>query len=194
MKRILLSILLVILTAVAASAAPGNDLSRKGDQLFLQGDYAGATQVYARALAEDPSSPVLLNRLEKATVVKNADRVLSQMTRAAQKAGDIRLSVKTLMNKRLSGEKLTLIDIRTPQELALTRVTGALSIQMNEVMQNLDKIPTDGTVVIICHSSPRAQVVTTALRIAGYDNVYSLKGGIMAIANINAGKAPDALK
>ena len=194
MKRTLIAVFVLLALAVPAFSASVDEIVSQGDQYFQKALYEKAMYAYLRALAEEPENPVLRIRLEKAAVAKNADEFLSLMTREVQKRGDIRISAKALVRKMMKGEKLTLIDVRTPEEQALTRVTGALSIQMTDIMKNLDKIPTDGTVVIICHSSPRAIIVATALRILGYNNVYALKGGIMAIADLNAKKVPDGLK
>ena len=194
MKKSLIILFALLVMAVPAFSASVNEIIAKGDLYFQQAQYEKAMDAYLSALAKNPENPALRIRLEKAVVAKNADEFLSLMTREIQKRGDIRISAKALVKKMMKGEKLTLIDVRTPEEQALTRVTGALRIKMTDIMKNLDRIPTEGTVVIICHSSPRAIIVTTALRILGYNNVYALKGGIMAIANLNAKKVPDGLK
>jgi rhodanese-related sulfurtransferase len=55
---------------------------------------------------------------------------------------------------------------------------------MNAVFlpENLERIPQDKTVVVICKSGTRATAVGTALRHIGFDNVYVLKGGLMALS------------
>jgi len=194
MKKTLIALSILFLMAGTVLSASVEGILQQGDRFFQQALYARATDAYIRAIAKAPDEPSIRVRLEKAVVAKNADEFLSLMTRDVQKRGDIRISAKALVKKMMKGEKLTLIDVRTPEEQALTRVPGALRIPMTDIMKNLDRIPTDGTVVVICHSSPRAIIVTTALRILGYNNVYALKGGIMAIANLNAKKVPDGLK
>ena len=194
MKKTLVTLFALLIMAVPAFSASVDEIISRGDLYFQQAQYEKAMNTYIRALSKAPENTALRVRLEKAAVSKNADEFLSLMTRKVQKKGDIRISAKALLKKMVKGEKLTLVDIRTPEEQALTRVTGALSIQMTDIMKNLDRIPTYGTVVIICHSSPRAIIVTTALRILGYNNVYALRGGIMAIADLNAKNVPDGLK
>ncbi len=194
MKKTLLTLFALLIIAVPAMASSVDEIVKQGDLYFQQAQYEKAVDTYLSALTKAPENPALRIRLEKAVVAKNADDLLSLMTREVQKKGDIRISAKALVKKMMKGEKLTLIDVRTPEEQALTRVPGAMRIPMTDIMKNLDRIPTDGTVVIICHSSPRAIIVTTALRILGYNNVYALKGGIMAIADLNAKKVPDGLK
>lgn len=92
-----------------------------------------------------------------------------------------------------AGQKVTMIDIRTPQEQAFAIPKQAEFIQLPEVMQHIERIPHDGTVVIVCHSGARAMIAATALRIIGFDNVYALKKGIIGLADVPAKKAPDTL-
>ena len=84
------------------------------------------------------------------------------------------------------GEKPVAIDIRTPAETALfsLSLTDSLAIPANRVFapENLQRIPTDRPVVIVCKSGARAAAVGTALRHIGFDNVYILKGGFQALA------------
>jgi rhodanese-related sulfurtransferase len=165
-----------------------------GDSLFIKGEYQRATQAYEKGLAAAPDNVILENRLRKAILVERGDLFLSTMTREVQKKGDVRINAKTLVARKIAGEKITLIDVRTPQEQTMVVAVGALLIPMDQVIKNLDKIPMDSLVVVVCHSSPRAVIVTTVLRMLGYDKAYALKGGIMAIADINAKKAPDNLR
>jgi rhodanese-related sulfurtransferase len=72
---------------------------------------------------------------------------------------------------------------------------GSLAIPANEVFleENLARIPTDRTVVVICQAGVRAAIVGTALRHVGYDNVYVLKGGLKGLSaalNCKAANAP----
>ena len=79
------------------------------------------------------------------------------------------------------GKEMVAIDVRTPGETAMFNLAlpGSLRIPVNELFkpENLKKIPTDKPVIIVCKSGARATAVGTALRHAGFDNVYILKGG-----------------
>ncbi len=192
MRKSFILVLLVLVLAAAPALAGG--LVEQGDRAMAGADYRSAAAIYARALAADPGNPEITDKLEQAMVAKRCHGLLSRIDREVQKKGDIRISARQLVTLMRAGEKVTLIDVRTPQERAFVIPTKAISIQIPEIMNNLGRIPHDGVVVIICHSGPRAIIVTTALRIAGYDNVYALKGGIMSIADINAKKAPDEMR
>ena len=82
-----------------------------------------------------------------------------------------------------SKEDFQLIDVREPHEVEIASI-GAVLIPMGEVMNNLDKISHDKKVVIHCRSGARSGAVVQALeREHGYNNLYNLKGGIIAWAN-----------
>jgi rhodanese-related sulfurtransferase len=96
-----------------------------------------------------------------------------------------------------SGKPMVALDVRTPGETRVFGMTmpGSLAIPANEVFleENLARIPTDRTVVVICQAGVRAAIVGTALRHVGYDNVYVLKGGLKGLSaalNCKAANAP----
>jgi rhodanese-related sulfurtransferase len=93
-----------------------------------------------------------------------------------------------------AGEEIIALDVRTRNESDLLRVTlpGSMQVPINEVFlaKNLDRIPHDKTVIVVCKSGTRATAVGTALRHVGFKNVYVLKGGMMALsAHLNANNA-----
>jgi rhodanese-related sulfurtransferase len=86
------------------------------------------------------------------------------------------------------GEKIIILDVRTPAE---TRFVGAgtgdvLYIPVNQVFEaeNLARLPTEGKVVVMCAKGFRAAMIASALRHTGFDNVYFVKGGFAAVANM----------
>ncbi len=80
---------------------------------------------------------------------------------------------------------MVVVDVRTPAETNIMGVTlpGALAIPIHELFTkaNLDLIPTDKKVVILCKSGTRATAAGTALRHIGFQNVYILKGGLKGL-------------
>jgi adenylyltransferase/sulfurtransferase len=86
--------------------------------------------------------------------------------------------------KKMRDEKADhqLIDVREEHELEICEIGGE-HIPMGDVMDNLDKISRDKQVVIHCRSGARSGAICQALETQGYNNVYNLKGGIIAWAN-----------
>jgi molybdopterin/thiamine biosynthesis adenylyltransferase/rhodanese-related sulfurtransferase len=89
------------------------------------------------------------------------------------------MTVQELHQWRTSGHAHMLIDVREPFEHASAKIDGAVLIPMNTVMDHLDQLPKDRTVVVQCQSGARSARVTAALRAKGYDAV-NLTGGIQA--------------
>ena len=91
-----------------------------------------------------------------------------------------------LVAKVRAGEPLIGLDVRTPNEAGMftAAMPGSLAIPMNELFkaENLDRLPVDRPIVVLCKSGTRASAVGTALRHVGFDNVYILKGGFKALS------------
>ena len=75
-----------------------------------------------------------------------------------------------------------LIDVREDHEVEIAEIGGE-HIPMGEIMDNLDKISTTKQVIVHCKSGKRSAAVCQQLENEGFDNVYNLKGGIMAWAD-----------
>ncbi len=89
----------------------------------------------------------------------------------------------TELNEMLQNDvNITLIDVREPYEFEIVNMSGIL-IPLNQVEMHLDKIPKNKKVVIHCRSGARsADAIRLLQKSHGYDNLYNLKGGILAWA------------
>jgi adenylyltransferase/sulfurtransferase len=73
-----------------------------------------------------------------------------------------------------------LIDVREPHEFDEVNLNGEL-IPMGDVMDNIERIARDKQVVVHCRSGKRSAAVIQALESQhGFNNLYNLKGGILA--------------
>ena len=78
------------------------------------------------------------------------------------------------------GEDFQLIDVREPHEYDIAHLDGEL-IPMGEIVHHTDRISKDKKVVMHCRSGGRSgQVVDYLEKKFGFDNLYNLKGGILA--------------
>ncbi len=59
---------------------------------------------------------------------------------------------------------------------------GGELIPLNTILQHRDKIAKDKPVVVHCKGGVRSAKAIRALEEAGFDNLYNLKGGIVAYA------------
>ena len=73
---------------------------------------------------------------------------------------------------------LAIIDVREPREIQAAKIDGSIYIRMNEIPHNLEKIPRDTDVGILCRSGNRSAAVTRFLRENGFSNVFNIAGGI----------------
>lgn len=78
------------------------------------------------------------------------------------------------------GEDVQLVDVREPHEVEIAEIGGEL-IPLKTVAENADKISRDKKVVVHCRSGQRsADAIKQLQEKYGFDNLYNLKGGILA--------------
>ncbi len=87
--------------------------------------------------------------------------------------------VKRLLD---NGERLVLLDVREPEEVALVRLPGALHIPIGEIAGRLHELDPDADIVVYCHHGIRSANVVAFLRQREFENVANLSGGIDAWA------------
>ncbi|ELR73738.1 Sulfur carrier protein adenylyltransferase ThiF [Fulvivirga imtechensis AK7] len=92
------------------------------------------------------------------------------------------ITVQELKAMQDSGENFQLLDVREPHEYDIANLNGEL-IPMQQVPEAGDKIARDKKVVVHCRSGARsAQAIKFWESKHGLDNLYNLKGGILAWA------------
>lgn len=93
------------------------------------------------------------------------------------------IDVKELKALIESGKEFELIDVREPHEVEIAEIGGQL-VPMATVPQHLDKFPKNKQVIVYCRSGQRSGNVVRWLEDNhGYENIYNLKGGILAWAD-----------
>ena len=86
----------------------------------------------------------------------------------------------TFKSLRASENKFTLIDVREPYEFEEKNLGGIL-IPLGELPARYQEIPKDHQVIIHCKSGVRsAHAIAYLQEQHGYDNLYNLRGGILA--------------
>jgi len=83
-------------------------------------------------------------------------------------------------------KKFVFLDIRTEGETAVLglKTANTLEIPLEHLFEkkNLDRLPTETTIVIVCHSGSRAKMAVMNLKMIGFRNTRVMKGGIVALA------------
>lgn len=89
------------------------------------------------------------------------------------------VSAKELSNW-INNEEVLVIDVREAYEFEYSQIT-TVNIPLGEVLDQLDRIPQTGKVVLHCRTGKRAEAIIDVLNTEhGYTNLYNLTGGILA--------------
>ena len=102
------------------------------------------------------------------------------------------VDAETVMKMLKKKEDFLFLDIRTINEIGVVglRTDNTLEIPFDVLFQkeNLDRLPKEKAIVIVCHSGNRALQVATSLEILGFKNAKVLYGGIIALAKSDSTK------
>ena len=119
-----------------------------------------------------------------AELAKRLDELLSQLPPQIKQTPCV-VDGKKLLDMMHKKEPFVFLDIRTPQEMAITGITwkDTLRIPMHELFkeENLKKLPKDKKILVVCHGGVRAAAATLALRALGFMNAYTYEGGMSAL-------------
>jgi len=86
---------------------------------------------------------------------------------------------KDLAERIRSGAAPFLLDVRNPEEWAITRIEGATLIPLPELERRYPELPVDQEIVVYCRSGQRSGQAAEFLRKKGYPNVRNLPGGTL---------------
>ena len=89
--------------------------------------------------------------------------------------------------------KVTLIDVRTPDEFSLGALKGAINIPLDDMRERINEIPADKPVFLYCGVGLRGYLASNILRQNGFDDVRNLVGGIKLYKSAT-GKIPQPVK
>ena len=93
------------------------------------------------------------------------------------------IDVNSLNQKLSSKENFILLDVRTNQEVMISKIEGSIHIPMNEVPQRINELDNGKEIIVQCKSGKRSAKVCEFLLNSNFSNVKNLKGGIIAWSN-----------
>ena len=79
---------------------------------------------------------------------------------------------------RIDHSKMMVIDVRDATQFAQQHTPGTVNIERRNVLAQSNRIRKDRTVLIYCNSGSLSAQAGFALRVAGWDNVRILQGGL----------------
>ena len=77
------------------------------------------------------------------------------------------------------GDKLTIVDVREPNELQINRIPGSLHIPLGDIPKRYNELDPEAELVMQCKSGVRSGKAADFLRSVGFKHVLNLKGGIL---------------
>ena len=81
-------------------------------------------------------------------------------------------------------EKLRLIDVRTPAEVARGKIAGSENLPLHVIPLKVEELDTDETIVFYCQTGARSAQACAFMTSKGVDNCYNLRGGIVTWAQM----------
>ena len=115
------------------------------------------------------------------------DKFYSNFTQKAYASSKLFITAEEALKMLRENKKFTFLDVRTEGEHSVVSISleGSIYIPIKDLFkkENLDKLPTDRTIIIVCHSGTRATLAATGLKQVGIKNTRVLKGGLIALAS-----------
>lgn len=78
-----------------------------------------------------------------------------------------------------SGDRVQLIDVRSPGEFARGHIAKAKLIPLGELESRRTELKEDADIILYCHSAARSRRGARLLAHLGYENVYNMAGGLV---------------
>ena len=91
----------------------------------------------------------------------------------------IELTSLELKQRLDRGDRLTIVDVREPNELQINRIPGSLHIPLGDIPKRYTELDPDAEYVMQCKSGVRSGKAADFLRSVGFKRVLNLKGGIL---------------
>ena len=76
------------------------------------------------------------------------------------------------------GDRLRLVDVREPHELAISHLEGAVNLPIGSLARHLSELDSAEEIVVFCKTGNRSARALELLRSAGFRKVWNLRGGI----------------
>lgn len=92
------------------------------------------------------------------------------------------IEVTDLAELKESNNTVRVIDIRQPAELNSGIIPGAEALPMHTIPLRLSELKQDEKLIMVCRSGARSAQACMFLQQQGYDNVFNLRGGMIAWA------------
>jgi len=127
-----------------------------------------------------------------ADLAKEINKTFSQYSLKNLNNSKMLVDSETVMKMLKKRDDFIFLDIRTVEEMNIVglRTKNTLEIPFDALFEkeNLDRLPADKPIVIVCQSGGRALQAATSLEMIGFKNAKVLYGGIIALAKSDSTK------
>ena len=125
------------------------------------------------------SRAVAALRAELAPALRLGALVLSVGTVCAEEVAPS-IAPDALSKRIEAGDRVVVLDVRTPAEYRAGHIPEAVNIPHTEVGARLGEVPADAEVALYCMVGPRARLAEENLRQAGRGQLLHVEGGLAA--------------
>lgn len=91
-----------------------------------------------------------------------------------------RLSAPFAAELLSSGQPPLVVDVRAPREREQKHIGGSLSLPLNRLAENLERLPRNRSLLVYCAGGYRSSIAASLLQGSGFDSVSEIAGGIAA--------------
>jgi len=105
---------------------------------------------------------------------------LPQLCSAEDIAAVTRVSASVFEKLLSQNAALAIIDVREPEEFAVSHLSGALNIPVKELEARISEIPTVERIAFVCRSGARSLTASGVAHRLGVEQVLHLEGGLLA--------------
>jgi len=91
-----------------------------------------------------------------------------------------RLSAPFAAELLSSSQPPLVVDVRAPLEREQKHIGGSLSIPLNRLAENLERLPKNRSLLVYCAGGYRSSIAASLLQGSGFDSVCEIAGGIAA--------------
>ena len=108
-----------------------------------------------------------------------AEAVAAAEAAGATAASATEIAAVELKQRMDRGDKLTIVDVREPNEYQINRIAGSQLIPLGEIPRRYAELEQDDEIVVHCKMGGRSAKAADYLRSVGFKRVLNLKGGIL---------------
>lgn len=148
----------------------------EAEAAFDSGDFDTAFELSQKAVQAAPDDYVAWEMVQQAAVAQAGNNYLQQLSDRRY-----RINPETFLIEQANGRNHFILDVREPDEFAESHIDGAINIPLQELLLNIEELPTTATPILIyCATQKRATHALVILRELGYVQVFNLEGGYSA--------------